>query len=345
MFPSKKRNKNEPVSVWRQPPGGGTRYCQIPPIHDQDTGVKLERIVLESGVTPQKVVTEALECYQALKDGRLMWVVDGREAIAKRVLCPKVAPLGCPELRSGGGQFGKLPSGHIRTIAPDTVGAGSTEKAIAADTDLAASDDLAGGTVGAGGTNGAIAFGTDLVADTVGAASDDLAAGTEKAIAPGTDLAAGTVGAGGTEKAIAADTEIAPDTDLAGGTVGAAGTLSAYAVEETSPDVLSGKLPTSSFEQALLFAPQRVALPPSLPVSGLKISFGKTLDYLPHKSVTRRVWKDSHAAKFIRAYENNQLVEALDKDARANGKRIGYLELVCEPYKEKLSDDKTNFRD
>jgi hypothetical protein len=81
MFPTKKREKNEP-SIWRQPPGGGTRYCQIPPIHDQDTGVKLERIVLEEGITPQKVVTEALECYEALKDGKLMWVQDAGEAQA-----------------------------------------------------------------------------------------------------------------------------------------------------------------------------------------------------------------------------------------------------------------------
>ncbi len=82
MFPSKKRGKNEPVSVWRQPPGGGTLYCQIPPIHDQETGVKLERIVLKEGVTPQHIVTEALECYQALKDGKLMWVLDAGDAIA-----------------------------------------------------------------------------------------------------------------------------------------------------------------------------------------------------------------------------------------------------------------------
>ncbi len=242
-FPTKKREKNEPVSVWKQPPGGGMRYCQIPPIHDQETGVKLERIVLESGVTPQKVVTLALECYQALKEGKLRWVEDVEQA-----------------------------------IAPGTVGV--------ADTDLASGTDLAGGTVGAGGTNGAYAVETESV----------------------------------------------------------------IVVEETKPAQLSVPKPTSSketaqteldeliIEQALLFAPQTVALPSASRVSGLKISFGKTLDYLPHKSVTRRVWKDSHAAKFIRAYENNQLVEALDKDARKGGKRIGYLELVCEPYKEKLSD-------
>ncbi len=162
MFPTKKRGLNEPVSVWKQPPGGGTRYCQIPPIHDQDTGVKLERIVLESGITPQKVVTEALECYQALKDGRLRWIEDGREA-----------------------------------IAPGTDLAAETVRA--ADTDLAVGTEKAGGTDLAGGTEKAIAPGTDLAACDDLAASDDLASGTENAIrsalsqrliAPGTDLAA-----------------------------------------------------------------------------------------------------------------------------------------------------------
>ena len=72
-------------------------------------------------------------------------------------------------------------------------------------------------------------------------------------------------------------------------------------------------------------------------LSGLAISFGKTLPYLPHKTVTRRCWKDSHALKFINAFHQHKLVKALDKDIRYGGKQIGWCRLLCAPYKEKLS--------
>lgn len=72
-------------------------------------------------------------------------------------------------------------------------------------------------------------------------------------------------------------------------------------------------------------------------LSGLGISFGKTLPYLTHKTVTRRSWKDSHAQKFINAFEQNKLIKALDKDIRYGGKRIGWCRLLCAPYKEQLA--------
>lgn len=72
--------------------------------------------------------------------------------------------------------------------------------------------------------------------------------------------------------------------------------------------------------------------------SGLIISFGKTLEYLPQKSVTRRTWKDGHAQKFINAFSQNKLVKALDKDPRYGGKQIGWCRLLCAPYKEQLCD-------
>jgi phage N-6-adenine-methyltransferase len=72
-------------------------------------------------------------------------------------------------------------------------------------------------------------------------------------------------------------------------------------------------------------------------LSGLAISFGKTLQYLPDKTVTRRTWKDSHAQKFINAFKQHKLVKALDKDIRYGGKQIGWCRLVCAPYKEQLS--------
>ena len=72
-------------------------------------------------------------------------------------------------------------------------------------------------------------------------------------------------------------------------------------------------------------------------LSGLAISFGKTLRYLPRKTMTRRVWKDKHAQKFINAFHHNKLVKALDKDIRYGGKQIGWCRLLCAPYKEQLA--------
>jgi hypothetical protein len=75
--------------------------------------------------------------------------------------------------------------------------------------------------------------------------------------------------------------------------------------------------------------------PPAL--SGLRISFGKTLQYLTGKTVTRRNWKDSHAKKFIKAFEQNKLIKTLDKYIRYGGKQIGWCRLLCAPYKEQLA--------
>ena len=72
-------------------------------------------------------------------------------------------------------------------------------------------------------------------------------------------------------------------------------------------------------------------------LSGLGISFWKTLQCLTHKTVTRRSWKDSHANKFIKAFEQNKLIKALDKDIRYGGKQIGWCRLLCAPYKEQLA--------
>lgn len=72
--------------------------------------------------------------------------------------------------------------------------------------------------------------------------------------------------------------------------------------------------------------------------SGLVISFGKTLEYLPEKTVTRRTWKETHAQKFINAFNQNKLVRAFDKDVRYGGKQIGWCRLLCAPYKERLCD-------
>lgn len=73
--------------------------------------------------------------------------------------------------------------------------------------------------------------------------------------------------------------------------------------------------------------------------SGLGISFGKTCpQLLAGKTVTRRIWKDSHAQKFINAYERSLRVQALDKDLRCGGQQIGWLTLTEKPYQEHLPD-------
>jgi hypothetical protein len=74
--------------------------------------------------------------------------------------------------------------------------------------------------------------------------------------------------------------------------------------------------------------------------SDLIISFGKTLNPLLEgiKKQTRRNWKDTHAAKFVKAFEEKLLIRAFDKDQRYGGKQIGWLSLIEKPYKQKLQD-------
>lgn len=61
------------------------------------------------------------------------------------------------------------------------------------------------------------------------------------------------------------------------------------------------------------------------------MSFGWTAAALVvgEKTVTRRDWKDSHAAKF----KAGDIVQAYDKAPFAGGKRIGYIQLTADPVK------------
>ena len=72
-----KQPKPEKLSIWRRT-RNGVRYCQIPPIHEEDerTGVTLQRMIDEEGLLPQKIVAEAISLRQALKEGRLIMVTD-----------------------------------------------------------------------------------------------------------------------------------------------------------------------------------------------------------------------------------------------------------------------------
>ncbi len=51
-------------TIWRRNPDA-TRYCQIPPIYDQDTGVEIQRQMDSEGLTAQKVVGRAVRLSKA----------------------------------------------------------------------------------------------------------------------------------------------------------------------------------------------------------------------------------------------------------------------------------------
>jgi hypothetical protein len=73
-----KVHKDEQPSIWRTTPQG-FRYAQIPPMHDEITGVTLQGMMDSEGLSAQKIVAEAISLRQALKEGRLTWVSDSQE--------------------------------------------------------------------------------------------------------------------------------------------------------------------------------------------------------------------------------------------------------------------------
>lgn len=67
------------------------------------------------------------------------------------------------------------------------------------------------------------------------------------------------------------------------------------------------------------------------------ISFARTTEALleRRKTVTRRKWKDSTAAKF----HEGDLVDAWDHVPRVKGaQKVGVIRLTADPYKERLGD-------
>lgn len=74
------------------------------------------------------------------------------------------------------------------------------------------------------------------------------------------------------------------------------------------------------------------------------ISFGGVLNFLEGKTVSRRDWKDSHANKFINAWNRavtaNRIlrVPAINKAYYAGGRQIGWLTFPEPPYKEILKN-------
>jgi len=70
-----KKPKLEKPSIWRRTKNGG-RYCQIPPIHEpnEQTGVTLQKMMDEEGLSAQQIVAEAIALRQAHKQGRMVVV-------------------------------------------------------------------------------------------------------------------------------------------------------------------------------------------------------------------------------------------------------------------------------
>ncbi|QLE54182.1 hypothetical protein [Nostoc sp. TCL26-01] len=70
-----KATEQKKPSIWRRLKHGG-RYCQIPPIHEatEETGITLQRMMDEEGLSVQKIVAEAIALRQAHKEGRLVLV-------------------------------------------------------------------------------------------------------------------------------------------------------------------------------------------------------------------------------------------------------------------------------
>jgi hypothetical protein len=73
-----KTSVKEKASIWRKTPQG-FRYAQIPPIHDETTGVTLQKMMDEEGLSAQQIVAEALSLRKAFKEGILIEVSDSQQ--------------------------------------------------------------------------------------------------------------------------------------------------------------------------------------------------------------------------------------------------------------------------
>lgn len=62
-----KPKKQEKPNIWRKAPSSGARYCQFPPVweDDQQTGVLTQRLIDEHNMIPQTILREAVADYYA----------------------------------------------------------------------------------------------------------------------------------------------------------------------------------------------------------------------------------------------------------------------------------------
>jgi hypothetical protein len=66
-----KVSKQEKPSIWRLNPDG-SRYVQVPPIHEQETGVQLQEMMEKLGKTAQAVITDAVQILKLYLEGQLV---------------------------------------------------------------------------------------------------------------------------------------------------------------------------------------------------------------------------------------------------------------------------------
>jgi hypothetical protein len=78
--------EEEKPSIWRRT-RDGRRYCQIPPIHEEnhETGTRIQRMMDEEGLTAQQIVAEGISLREAFTQGRLIFIspIETEEAEAQ----------------------------------------------------------------------------------------------------------------------------------------------------------------------------------------------------------------------------------------------------------------------
>ena len=85
-------SKEDNPSIWRRTPQGA-RYVQIPPIHNDDTGVVLQKMIESEGLLPQQIISEAISLREAFLQGRLAWVPGSQDLesiTVEEVMCDEV---------------------------------------------------------------------------------------------------------------------------------------------------------------------------------------------------------------------------------------------------------------
>ncbi|MCC3405185.1 MAG: hypothetical protein JGK17_06235 [Microcoleus sp. PH2017_10_PVI_O_A] len=70
------------------------------------------------------------------------------------------------------------------------------------------------------------------------------------------------------------------------------------------------------------------------------ISFSRTIDELTSgkKTQTRRAWQDDYAKNFIRYFDENIAIPALNKGRHRGGHELGFIKLTRRPYQQYLSE-------
>jgi hypothetical protein len=64
--------REEGNNIWRASRGSNRRYCRIGNIWDEETGMTIQRMMDEEGITSQRVVIESVSLRQAFLEGRII---------------------------------------------------------------------------------------------------------------------------------------------------------------------------------------------------------------------------------------------------------------------------------